>query len=140
VGVLMEATPEIVSLRPGVATLDITKLEVSAVSTFFTTKNVDRPVFAKSATKTKVTLADGETFVVGGLKTRRTEHNEDRVPILGDIPLLGLLFRSQMDIERNLDVLFFITPCILAPGENFLLPYDFKNQEALGVKTGLSDK
>lgn len=135
VGVFMEVTPAIESLRPvGVATLDISRLEVSSVSNFITTRNVDRPVFTRSATETKVTLAAGETFVIGGLKTRRTVHIEERVPILGDIPGLGLLFRSQQDIDRNMDVLFFITPYILPPGQNFLLPYDFKNQKALGVE------
>lgn len=134
VGVLMEVTPIIESLRPvPVATLDITRLEVSSVSNFITTRNVDRPVFTRSATTTKITLAAGETFVVGGLKTRRTVHLEDRVPILGDLWVIGRLFRSRQDIERNMDVLFFITPYILPPGQNFLLPFDFKNQRALGI-------
>lgn len=141
VGVLMEVTPEIISLRPGVTTLNISRMEVSSVASLLTTRNVDRPVFTRSAAQqTKLTLATGETFVFGGLKTRRTEHTEDRVPILGSIPLLGLLFRSQHDVERHYDVLFFITPYILSPGENFLLPYDFKHQKALGVQTGLAEK
>jgi len=141
VGVLMEVTPEIVSLRPGVATLAINKLEVSSVSNLVTTRSIDRPVFVKSAAQqTRITLAEGETFLFGGLKTRRTEHIEQRVPVLGAIPLVGLLFRSQQDIERNLDVLFFITPHILEPGQNFLLPYDFKNQKALGIHTALAEK
>jgi hypothetical protein len=73
VGVLMEVIPTIETLRPvGVATLDISRLEVSTVSNFITTRNVDRPVFTRSATQTRVTLAAGETFVIGGLKTRRT--------------------------------------------------------------------
>jgi type II secretory pathway component GspD/PulD (secretin) len=142
VGVKMSITPEIVSLRPGVATLEVANLEVSSVANFVTTANTDRPIFNRSHTNTKVTLAEGETFVVGGLKTRRSVTYKERIPILGSIPLVGLLFSSQSTVERNRDVLFFITPSILAPGENFLLPYDFKNQQALGidVKTNVAEK
>lgn len=134
VGVKMVVVPTIVSLRPGVAMLDVAELEVSSVSNYVTTWDVDRPVFSRSHTKTQVTLSEGETFVVGGLKTRRKMTHEDRVPLLGAIPVLGLLFRSQSTVERNMDVLFFITPSILAPGGNFLLPFDFKNQRALGME------
>jgi len=137
VGVLMEVTPTIESLRPGVASLNVSRLEVSSVSSLITTRNVDRPVFVKSAAQqTKITLAAGETFVFGGLKTRRTDHVEERVPILGAIPWLGLLFSSQQDIERNLDVLFFITP-ISSPRGEFPGAYDFKNNCALGLDAGL---
>lgn len=141
VGVLMEVTPAIENLRQKMVTLNVNKLEVSSVSTLLTTRNVDRPVFAKSAAQqTKITLSAGETFLFGGLKTRRTDHTEERVPILGSIPLIKYFFSSQHDIERHLDVLFFITPYIVAPGENILLPFDFKNQKALGVETDLAQR
>ena len=133
VGVQMRVVPQIKDLRTRLVELDIQNLEVSSVSSFITTQNIDRPVFNKSSTDTGVTLREGETFVVGGLKTRRAVHSEDRVPILGTIPILGALFRSRADLERNMDVLFFITPYILQPGQNFLLPYDFQNQQALGL-------
>ena len=131
VGVKMEVQPTIVTMRPGIVTLDMRNLEVSSVSSFITQQNVERPVFNESSTSTRITMNEGETCVIGGLKTRRTTHREERVPILGSIPLLGLLFRSQEDLERNMDVFFFIKSHILAPGENVLLPFDFKNQRVL---------
>ena len=134
VGVLMDVKPEIVSLRPGVTKLHITKLEVSSVVNLVTSRNISRPVFSRSAAQqTVLTLSEGETFLFGGLKTRRMDHVEDSVPILGSIWLIGRLFRSTHDVERNLDVLFFVTPYILAPGQNIFLPYDFKHQKELGV-------
>ncbi|MCL5270077.1 MAG: type II and III secretion system protein, partial [bacterium] len=133
VGVKMDVTPSIEHMRPGVVQLAVSNIEVSSVSSFITTENVDRPVFSNSSTHTNVTLREGETFVIGGLKTRRKVHSEERVPLLGDIWGLGLLFRSQSDLERNMDVLFFITPYIVAPGENVLLPHDFKNKKGLGI-------
>jgi type II secretory pathway component GspD/PulD (secretin) len=139
VGVELEVVPSIVDVRPGlgVVTLDLRTLEVSSVSGFVTAQKVDRPVFSVSSTNTKVTLNNGETFVIGGLKTRRTVHIEDRVPLLGRIWLLGYLFRSQEDIERHMDVLFFVTPYILAPGENVFFPFDFKHQRVLGPSGGI---
>jgi type II secretory pathway component GspD/PulD (secretin) len=133
VGVRMAVTPTIQHMRPGVVKLVIENIEVSSVSSFITTENVDRPVFNTSSTQTDVSLREGETFVIGGLKTRRKIHSEERVPLLGDIPVLGLLFRSQSDLERSMDVLFFITPYIISPGENIFLPHDFKNKKGLGI-------
>lgn len=139
VGVKMYVTPTIVGLRPGVAQLNIENIEVSSVSQYMTTNNIERPVFNKSATSTMVTLGEGETFVVGSLKSRQKVHYEDRVPILGHIPIIDWFFSSKQDKEANVDVLFFVTPHILSPGENFLLPFDFKNQKALGIEdAGLS--
>lgn len=105
-----------------------------------TLQNVDRPVISLSRTHTKITLREGETFVVGGLKTRRTMVQEDKVPILGDIPFIKWLFTSRREVVRNMDVLFFITPSILEPGENFLLPYDFENREFLGANLPKLDR
>ena len=124
VGVLMEVVPIIEHRVPPQITLEINRLEVSGVSSFIT----------RSDTSTKVTLNEGETFVVGGLKTRRFMKQQDRIPILGSIPYLGVLFQSQEQIERNVDVLFFITPYIQDRGENFQPTFEFRNKEALGIK------
>ena len=133
VGVKLQVTPTIVADYPGAVELDISNIEVSSSSRFITLQNVNRPVVNVSKTHTKVTLREGETFIVGGLKTRRKVVEKESVPILGRIPLIKWLFTSRREVMRNMDVLFFITPNILEPGENFLLPYDFENQEPLGV-------
>ncbi|VGO21318.1 type II secretion system protein GspD [Pontiella sulfatireligans] len=132
-GVKLKVTPTIVPDHPGAVTLDISNIEISTASSFITLQNINRPVLNVSKTHTKITLREGETFIIGGLKTRRKAIEEDRIPILGRIPMIKWLFTSRNEVERNMDVLFFITPNILAPGENFLLPYDFKNQEPLGL-------
>ncbi|MBN2684087.1 MAG: hypothetical protein JXR40_02295 [Pontiellaceae bacterium] len=134
VGVKLEVTPYIEPDYPGAVTLDISNIEVSSGSRFMTLQDIDRPVITLSKTKTKVTLREGETFVIGGLKTRRKTVEEKKVPILGHIPVIKWLFTSRHEVVRNVDILFFITPNILEPGENFLLPYDFENREFLGVE------
>jgi type II secretory pathway component GspD/PulD (secretin) len=131
VGILMEVKPTIENLPQRVVTLNIDKLEVSSVSSFITTQNVDRPVFSRSSTRTSITMTEGETFVIGGLKARRMAKSTDTVPFLGTIPILKWFFSSHNDVERNMDVLFFITPYILAPGQNLLIPFDFKNKAVL---------
>lgn len=137
VGVKLEVTPYIELDYPGAVTLDISNIEVSSGSRFMTLQDIDRPVITLSKTQTKVTLREGETFVIGGLKTRRKTVEEKKVPILGHIPLIKWFFFSRHEVVRNVDILFFITPNILAPGENFLLPYDFENREFLGAESAL---
>jgi len=131
-GVKLRVTPTIATDYPGAVTLDISNIEISTGSNFITLQNVNRPVVNVSKTHTKLTLREGETFVIGGLKTRRKTVERESVPILGRIPVIKWLFSSSNEVERNMDVLFFITPKILEPGENFLLPYDFENRKLLG--------
>lgn len=137
VGVKMDVTPTIRRLAPGVVNLNIANIEVSSVASFATTQDIDRPVFNKSNTNTRITLNEGETFVIGGLKTRYQLEKHDQVPILSWIPVLGELFKSHSYVDRNMDVLFFVTPYILRPGQNFLVPFDFENQEPLGLETNV---
>lgn len=138
VGVKLQVCPTILPDYPGAVQLDISNLEISSGSRFMTLQNVNRPVISLSRTHTKVTLREGETFVIGGLKTRRKMIEEESVPILGHIPILKWLFTSHHEVVRNMDVLFFITPDILDPGENFLLPYDFEHRKFLGAENSTS--
>lgn len=140
VGVKLQVTPYIDPDYPGAVTLDISNIEVSSGSRFMTLQDIDRPVITISKTHTKITLREGETFVIGGLKTRRKTVEEKKVPILGHIPIIKWLFTSRHEVVRNMDVLFFITPNILEPGENFLLPYDFDNREFLGTESAPEEK
>jgi general secretion pathway protein D len=66
-----------------------------------------QPVFSIRRAETVVQLRNGQTIVMGGLMRDDVQTVEDRVPVLGDIPLLGRLFRSEVDqsIKRNLMIL-----------------------------------
>lgn len=67
------------------------------------------PVFRKREIKTEVTIADGGTIGMGGLVNEKVESYEDKVPVLGSIPLVGRLFRNEGEraVKRNL--LMFVT-------------------------------
>jgi len=90
---------------------------IPAVSTQFTvTQNViNQPVFSTREVTTEVTVYDGSTVVLGGLMREDVQKTQDKVPILGDIPLAGRLFRSTADqhIKRNL--IMFVTATLLDP-------------------------
>jgi type IV pilus assembly protein PilQ len=74
---------------------------------------IEVPVIAYRTAKTVVYLEPGQTLVIGGLTSQRDRELVNKVPILGDIPLLGLLFRSRFTRTEKQHVLFAISPRIL---------------------------
>ena len=65
---------------------------------------------------TQVRVADGQTFVLGGLIRERIEKIIQRVPLLGRIPYLGVLFRRTVDVKSRSEILVLITPRIVRDG------------------------
>ncbi len=65
--------------------------------------------------KTKVQVEDGGTVVIGGIYTQTDNEHESRVPLLGEIPVLGALFRSRSKVRDKTELLIFLTPRIVAP-------------------------
>lgn len=64
----------------------------------------------KQEIETQVTLRDGETLALGGIFQQQRMQGEKRVPWLGEVPLLGNLFRQQMDEHKKKELVIFITP------------------------------
>jgi general secretion pathway protein D len=84
--------------------------------TFEATPNViNQPVFSTREVQTQVSVYDGQTVALGGLMREDVQKVQDKVPILGDIPLAGRLFRSNVDqhIKRNL--VMFVTAGLMDP-------------------------
>src|SRR6202008_1321604 len=77
---------------------------------------INQPVFSSRKVTTSVSVWDGQTVVLGGLIREDVQKVEDRTPIVGDIPLVGRLFRSNVDqhIKRNL--IIFVTARLVTPG------------------------
>ena len=71
------------------------------------------PKLGKRDIKTKVTVHDGMTIVVGGLISNKKDVTESKVPLLGDIPLLGWLFKHKSVNYKKMNLLVFITPHIV---------------------------
>ncbi len=62
---------------------------------------------------TTVQVNDGETIVLGGIYANDRDKNVTKVPVLGDIPILGALFRNKQETERKKELLVFVTPKIV---------------------------
>jgi len=71
------------------------------------------PSIDKKEATTEVLVRDGETTVIGGIFTSDQSSNENKVPGLGDIPLLGWLFKKEKKIDNTTELLIFITPRII---------------------------
>lgn len=72
--------------------------------------------FAKRQLNTSVMVQDGQMLVLGGLIDERTAESESKVPLLGDIPLLGQLFRSTNSQVEKKNLMVFIKPTIIRDG------------------------
>ena len=75
--------------------------------------SVELPIIDKQTTSTTVMIKDGNTLVIGGLIKNKTTDTIQKVPLLGDIPILGFLFKHKGKEVVKKDLLIFITPKIL---------------------------
>ncbi len=89
-----------------------------------------QPIFVSRSIQTKVTVWDGATLVMGGLTREEVRTIKDKVPVLGDIPLLGRLFRSEGEASSKRNLLIFVTANLVSPGGSL------KNQELRNVSPG----
>jgi general secretion pathway protein D len=78
---------------------------------------------------TTVTVKDGETIVIGGLVRSRVTRGETKVPVLGDLPLLGALFRSRADRMEKSNLVLILTPHIIRDSADLRRIFERKMQE-----------
>jgi type IV pilus assembly protein PilQ len=71
------------------------------------------PSIDKREVDTQVLVENGETVVLGGVYQQTQTNSVTKVPLLGDLPLLGYLFRTNTNINNKRELLIFITPKIL---------------------------
>ena len=84
------------------------------------TAQLPLPHFRIRQVTTSVNVWDGQTIVLGGLITENVSKLKDQVPILGDIPLIGRLFRSEASQTQKKNLVIFVTPTIIdAAGNRF---------------------
>lgn len=109
VGILLDVIPHINS--DGLVILDVAP-EISALTgeTVPISDNASQPIIAKRSAQTRVGIRDGQTIVIGGLMEDRKTQTIDKVPILGDIPLLGEVFKHHQDKKTKTELLIFLTP------------------------------
>ena len=111
VGVKLHFKPEV--LENGLITLKIDPAEVSSIAGTLAVNGY--PIIDTRDVRTTVDLKDGESLVLAGLLQEETIKNMSKIPLLGDIPILGALFRSSQNDLTEKELVFFITPKIVQP-------------------------
>jgi pilus assembly protein CpaC len=125
VGVMLNFAPEV--LDTGAIRLKIDPAEVSSVTSFVSFQGVIAPQIDTRNVRTSVDLREGESLVLAGLLSDQVKKNMQKIPILGDLPIIGAFFRSTSDNITQTDLAFFITPRLvkpLQPGVKTELPTD----------------
>jgi len=123
VGIKVIFKPEV--LENGLISLKIDPAEVSSLSGTLAVNGY--PIIDTRDVRTSVDLRDGESLVLAGLLQEEQIKTMSKIPLLGDIPILGALFRSTQNDLTEKELVFFITPKIVqptAPGVKTLLPTD----------------
>jgi len=93
-----------------------------------TDNTINQPVFSTREVTTQVSVYDGQTVVMGGLMREDVQKVEDKVPILGDIPLAGRLFRTSADQHVKRNLIMFVTASLLDPAGQPLIRADEEGQ------------
>jgi general secretion pathway protein D len=76
---------------------------------------INQPVFSTRKVTTSVSVYDGQTVVLGGLMREDVQKTEDKTPFLGDIPLIGRAFRTNVDQHIKKNLIMFVTARIVTP-------------------------
>lgn len=74
---------------------------------------INQPIFSTRKVTTNVTIWDGMTISIGGLIREDVQKVQDKVPLLGDVPLVGRLFRSDVDQKLKKNLIIFVTATLL---------------------------
>ncbi len=108
-GITLRITPRVAPDGTVEATLDI------LVSTPTGVTDSGLPQFASREASTTVRVANGEPIAIGGLLESRTLTSQNKVPILGDLPLIGALFTKTQTQTQDTDLVIVVTPRIIDP-------------------------
>ena len=117
VGIILTVTPQING--EGRVVLDVAQ-ELSALTELGipVAPDVESPIIRKRSMTTRVAVENGQTVVIGGLVMDSSTSTNRKVPILGDIPLLGMLFRRKVVSKSNTELLVFLTPQVVTSPED----------------------
>lgn len=103
----LKVTPQITPEGNVILSVDVNKDSVSAITT------VAGPAIDTKHVKTEVLVENGGTVVIGGIFTQTENSNVNKVPLLGDLPFVGALFRNTVRSTSRTELLVFITPKIV---------------------------
>lgn len=117
VAMTLEVTPRINSSDQ--VTLEL-RIEVSEIEDGSATNNQGGPTTSKREVETVALVGDNQTLMLSGLVGSTDTEAESKIPILGDLPLIGALFRNRSKSTRRTDLRIFLTPHIIDDHEDML--------------------
>jgi general secretion pathway protein D len=86
-----------------------------SVPNVLTPNIINQPVFSSRKVTTAVTIWDGQTVAMGGLIREDVQNVEDKIPVLGDIPILGRLFKTKAEDHFKRNLMIFVTASVIDP-------------------------
>lgn len=142
VGIILNVTPRI--NFEGMVKMDVAP-EISSLSssTVQISTGVNVPIINSRKAETTVTVQDGHTIIIGGLITTSDDKRDEKVPCLGDIPLLGWLFKKQTAVKTRTELLIVLTPHVIrSPSDGDNITHDQIDRLNLlrGIKDSGSDQ
>jgi len=132
VGVKLNVTPTI--NKEGYISMLI-KPEVSSITSFFPSETADQrvPVIETSNAESTILIKDGTTIIIAGMIKDYKQKSANKVPVLGDVPVVGKLFQNNSDTVQRTETIVFLTPRIISGQESFLLQRDLQ-KEMKGIR------
>jgi len=116
VGIILEVTPHITPDRlvelevyPEISTIGADSVEISP--------GVSTPVIAKRSAETRVVVEDGRTVVIGGMMEDNVVEAIQKIPLLGDVPIVGYLFKRKTRVVTKTELLICLTPQVIMSRE-----------------------
>ncbi len=134
IGVILKVTPQVNARGVIKMTIEPEVSQRNGATSFGGAGGAQIPIIATRKVKTQVSLTDGYTMGIGGLITNSMDHGGTRVPILGDIPLLGRLFSSRNVNDVSTNLLIFITAkTVSSDGASPEQVFDPRSVQAVGM-------
>jgi general secretion pathway protein D len=110
IGIVLEVTP---SVNPDGLVNMIVNPKITEISgTVQISEDLDATQFSTRSANTRVAVMDGQTIVIGGLIKDKVNKSVKQVPLLGDVPLLGNLFKRTDTSKEKIELLIFLTPYV----------------------------
>ena len=115
VGIILRVTPFISTdgMVEMIVSPEISDLTEQTVPISGGSNPVGAPVISKRSADTVVVTPDGQTVIIGGLMSNSKSSVDSKIPILGDIPLLGNLFKRKLRAEEKTELMIFLTPHVV---------------------------
>lgn len=119
----------------------VIKVEDSSIDSSLTTTS--GPALLTRKMQTEFNVRNGQTIVLSGLLSRNVSDSIQKVPLLGDIPVLGALFRSRNFLDKQTELVVFVTPTVVTPQASGLVDRihqtKIRLEQQLGAEPYLSD-